>query len=266
MENSSTTEIVPVIASDRDHAAALMKSRNGWSVLGEEAASQPREGDGLERAVKAWFAALPSYRYCAERNGKPAVLMTVADVEALTAALTQRPPEQAGAVPAGWKLVPETPTTLQMVKGNAMFHRGEVPINIYRAMVSAAPNASTDTGGADKCLVERIRAAVTYQYMPMAIRKLLSEAASALSAAPTPPDAGSGSDGAGERYRHVKRGTVYEVIGTGELQTASGALVDGSAMVIYRGEDGRLWAREEGEFHDGRFEALATQPGDGGRS
>lgn len=59
------------------------------------------------------------------------------------------------------------------------------------------------------------------------------------------------------RYRHVKRGTVYEVVGEAELQTATGALVDGSALVVYRGDDGKLWAREEGEFHDGRFAALS---------
>jgi hypothetical protein len=60
----------------------------------------------------------------------------------------------------------------------------------------------------------------------------------------------------GEKYRHVKRGTVYEVVGTAELQTTDGALVDGSSLIVYRGDDGRLWAREEGEFHDGRFAAL----------
>lgn len=41
-------------------------------------------------------------------------------------------------------------------------------------------NPSPTTG-----LVERLRAAVTYAYMPMAVRKLLSEAAEALSL-PTP--------------------------------------------------------------------------------
>lgn len=68
-----------------------------------------------------------------------------------------------------------------------------------------------------------------------------------------------------ERYRHVKRGTVYEVVGEAELQTVSGALVDGSALLIYRGDDGKLWAREEGEFHDGRFELLKPA-GDGGEA
>lgn len=54
-------------------------------------------------------------------------------------------------------------------------------------------------------------------------------------------------------YRHAKRGTTYAVIGKAELQM-NADVVDGSEMVVYRGEDGRLWVREYGEFHDGRFE------------
>jgi hypothetical protein len=57
----------------------------------------------------------------------------------------------------------------------------------------------------------------------------------------------------GKRWRHVKRGTVYEEIGRAELQIATLDLVDGSDLVIYRGEDGKLWARQEDEFLDGRF-------------
>ena len=58
-----------------------------------------------------------------------------------------------------------------------------------------------------------------------------------------------------ERYRHKKRGTVYEVIGEAELQTNTDNLVDGSQMMVYRGEDGKLWCRHYDEFHDGRFAA-----------
>jgi len=61
-----------------------------------------------------------------------------------------------------------------------------------------------------------------------------------------------------EQWQHVKRGTVYRVIGRGELQMNNDCLVDGSAMVIYQGDDGRFWVREEGEFEDGRFVRLAT--------
>lgn len=61
----------------------------------------------------------------------------------------------------------------------------------------------------------------------------------------------------GQRWQHVKRGTTYEVVGLGELQT-TGELFDGASLVIYRGDDGKLWAREEGEFTDGRFVLTAT--------
>ena len=55
------------------------------------------------------------------------------------------------------------------------------------------------------------------------------------------------------RVRHQKRGTTYEVIGTAELQMDTD-LVDGAFLTIYRGEDGKWWARQEDEFEDGRFE------------
>lgn len=64
----------------------------------------------------------------------------------------------------------------------------------------------------------------------------------------------------GQRWQHVKRGTEYEVIGLAGLQIATGDLVDGSTLVVYRGDDGKLWAREEGEFTDGRFTLASTQP------
>lgn len=67
------------------------------------------------------------------------------------------------------------------------------------------------------------------------------------------------ADDAIERYRHVKRGTVYEIVGEAELQTNADNLVDGSQMMVYRGEDGRLWCRHYDEFHDGRFAALAAK-------
>jgi hypothetical protein len=61
------------------------------------------------------------------------------------------------------------------------------------------------------------------------------------------------------RYRHVKRGTEYEVLECGAtLQTATGDLADGSQMMVYRGPDGKVWVREVGEFHDGRF--VEVQP------
>jgi hypothetical protein len=58
------------------------------------------------------------------------------------------------------------------------------------------------------------------------------------------------------QWRHIKRGTLYTEIGRAELQIATLDLVDGSFLVIYRGEDGKLWARQEDEFEDGRFEEV----------
>jgi hypothetical protein len=57
-------------------------------------------------------------------------------------------------------------------------------------------------------------------------------------------------------WRHVKRGTVYREIGRATLQIATVNVVEGSTLVIYEGADGRLWARQEDEFEDGRFEMV----------
>lgn len=68
------------------------------------------------------------------------------------------------------------------------------------------------------------------------------------------------------RYRHKKRGTVYTLIGVGRAQ---GTLNDDDPVVLYRGEDGGLWARHQAEFCDGRFEEIcrlaATRAGSGVR-
>lgn len=67
----------------------------------------------------------------------------------------------------------------------------------------------------------------------------------------------------GERWRHKKRGTTYTIVGKGELQMSE-ELVDGAPLVIYRGENGQLWARAEFEFYDGRFERVPASPRHGG--
>lgn len=61
------------------------------------------------------------------------------------------------------------------------------------------------------------------------------------------------------RWRHKVRGTIYDEIGEGQLQTRE--YIGGDTyLVLYRGEDGKLWARPMGEFHDGRFERVVTLP------
>lgn len=71
------------------------------------------------------------------------------------------------------------------------------------------------------------------------------------------------------RVRHWKRGTTYEVIGTGKMQTGwwvepniypRPGPVDMREVVIYRSEeDGSLWVRPVEEFNDGRFEVIAER-------
>lgn len=62
------------------------------------------------------------------------------------------------------------------------------------------------------------------------------------------------------RWRHVRRGTCYEEIGTAEVQIADGQMIgEGAVLIIYRGDDGKLWARPINEFLDGRFEPVAGE-------
>lgn len=81
-------------------------------------------------------------------------------------------------------------------------------------------------------------------------------------------------------HRHVKRGTEYQLIGTGKMQAETwvdgrtikpthpeegkiqitSKQVDMQEVAIYRGDDGQLWARPIAEFNDGRFETLPAAP------
>jgi len=97
--------------------------------------------------------------------------------------------------------------------------------------------------------------------------QMLARIDTALSTLPPPASAA--------RWKHVKRGTEYEVIGVGKMQTENWHTtsleeyqlcgdvrwereVDASAdmreVVIYRClADGSLWVRPREEFYDGRF-------------
>lgn len=58
-------------------------------------------------------------------------------------------------------------------------------------------------------------------------------------------------------WRHKKRGTEYTEIGRGIFQIAAEtSIADEEPVVIYRGDDNRLWVRPVAEFEDGRFEEL----------
>ena len=64
-----------------------------------------------------------------------------------------------------------------------------------------------------------------------------------------------------KHWRHVKRGTVYREIGRGIFQIAGdSSIADEEPVVIYAGEDGRMWVRPEAEFLDGRFEEVEPVP------
>jgi len=68
-------------------------------------------------------------------------------------------------------------------------------------------------------------------------------------------------DGWKPTHRHKVRGTSYEIVGTAVVQIASDVVLeDEEEVIVYRGEDGRMWARPEPEFYDGRFEPLAAAP------
>jgi hypothetical protein len=58
-------------------------------------------------------------------------------------------------------------------------------------------------------------------------------------------------------FKHKKRGTLYTVISLAELQMSAN-LNDGSEMVVYQGEDGKIWVRGLEEFLDGRFEEMES--------
>lgn len=57
------------------------------------------------------------------------------------------------------------------------------------------------------------------------------------------------------RYQHVKRGTIYSILGRFEVQ-ASEPIVEGKWVVAYQCDNGSKWARPESEFFDGRFVKL----------
>jgi Lar family restriction alleviation protein len=66
-------------------------------------------------------------------------------------------------------------------------------------------------------------------------------------------------DGWKPTHRHKSTGGEYQLLGHGAIQTTM-PLEDHDEVAIYRGRDGRLWARAKMEFQDGRFERIAPPP------
>lgn len=58
--------------------------------------------------------------------------------------------------------------------------------------------------------------------------------------------------GLGSKWKHLKRGTTYEIIGISECATNGDN--EGQQVVVYRGlHNGELWHRNVHQFLDGRF-------------
>lgn len=72
-----------------------------------------------------------------------------------------------------------------------------------------------------------------------------------------------------EIVRHKARGTFYDVLGEAEVQLAKPAVTniarpyslisEGDRLVVYVGDDGKMYLRFPEEFHDGRFELSAER-------
>lgn len=57
------------------------------------------------------------------------------------------------------------------------------------------------------------------------------------------------------RWHHVSRNSDYKSLGVASVQTST-PIVEGDSVMVYVGEDGKLWVRPESEFNDGRFQKL----------
>ncbi len=56
-------------------------------------------------------------------------------------------------------------------------------------------------------------------------------------------------------HQHIKRGSSYQCIGSGILQTDK-PLEDNARLVVYKDERGEFYFRTPEEFDDGRFERI----------
>lgn len=60
------------------------------------------------------------------------------------------------------------------------------------------------------------------------------------------------------KWRHVKRGTIYTEVGRGKAQTDT-MISDDDAVVIYIGSDGQYWVRPPHEFETGASNSFTPQ-------
>lgn len=131
---------------------------------------------------------------------------------------------------------------------------------------SFEPNA----GGRDRCIMGGDgfgiawlcgRSAEEHDALASLIIETINNLPRLLDLSSRPDEGRSVPEGWRPTHRHLKRGTAYQVVGIAALQDASGLGVrEGMGLMIYRDEGGALWAREAGEFNDGRFEPLPAAP------
>lgn len=175
-----------------------------------EAASQPREGEIRCPACHVKFRKID-------------------DVDAHLAALTQRPPEQAGAVPAGWRLVPIAPTK-EMLDSYAIGSPWSDLRRPWSAMLAAAPAPENYLPACKSCGAPAGKDCRTAQgLIPPCFGR------EGQSAAPTPPDAGPGEIPAGmvedfKRLHEAARGCKFN------LTPADGAIARLTLFVHENGD------------------------------
>jgi hypothetical protein len=64
------------------------------------------------------------------------------------------------------------------------------------------------------------------------------------------------------RWHHISRNSDYKALGVASVQ-AGVPIVEGDSVMVYVGEDGKLWVRPEYEFNDGRFQKIVKVVGYG---
>ena len=62
--------------------------------------------------------------------------------------------------------------------------------------------------------------------------------------------------GPGPIYKHLKRGSFYEVVGRVRAQASTTPIKDGDMLVLYVDHEGQYSARLPDEFYDGRFQKV----------
>lgn len=257
-----------------------------------EAASQPREGDTWE-ALKV----IDRIANRLHNNGQPHSATDLrAAAKIVEAALIQRPPEQAGAVPAGIDVTAMVSEALGDHQcGNRPALKKRLIADI-RAALSAAPTPPDAGPGEipagmvamrealDEIIANDDEDATVSDLMQhdrnagylAGVRDCADIARRALTpkAPPqTPPDAGIGSDGAGEEWTFVpderEKSAIIDLCADQDLSPKA---VMRQAIRQYQSDHLRrkngetvTWSGDEQRARD--FAGpLATQPGDGGRS